>query len=76
MRNEYVYIKEERVMKRRAVALIMALLLSGGLFNPVGFMEAKAAPAVESGGEKAQASQRNVMNFNTDWHYKNRFYLF
>ena len=57
-------------MKRRAVALIMALLLSGGLFNPVGFMEAKAAPAVESGGEKAQASQRNVMNFNTDWHYK------
>ena len=57
-------------MKRRAVALIMALLLTGGVFSPVGFMEAKAAPAVESGGEKAQASQRNVMNFNTDWHYK------
>ena len=57
-------------MKRKVVALITALTLIGGVFGTTGFAKVEAAPEVKTEQETLQDTERNVINFNTDWHYK------
>lgn len=56
-------------MKRKVVALLTALSLIGGLAGPYGFVETQAAETNVK-KEAVQSTDRNVINFNTDWHYK------
>lgn len=57
-------------MKRKVVALLTALSLIGGLVGLYSLVETQAAPKVNTKKEAVQSTERNVINFNTDWHYK------
>ena len=57
-------------MKRKVVALFTALTLIGGAFGTTGFAKVEAAPEVKTEQETLQDTERNIINFNTDWHYK------
>ena len=57
-------------MKRKVVALLTALSLIGGLVSPYCLVKTQAAPEVNMERESVQSTDRNVINFNTDWHYK------
>lgn len=57
-------------MKRKVVALLTALTLVGGMFSPYGVVKTQAAPEVKTEKEAVKSTERNVINFNTDWRYK------
>ncbi|WP_461813140.1 discoidin domain-containing protein [Faecalimonas sp.] len=57
-------------MNRRVVALLTALSLLGGMVSSNGILSVQAAPKANLKKEEVQNVGRNIINFNTDWHYK------